>query len=404
MQEIMKNLLLKNINIKIISLFLAIILWFYVIGGENPIIERFIDIPLNISNLSAGLSLREIPTNISIGIKGPKNLVNNLSSGEIVGIIDFSEIKEPGIYKLKIEVKPPNRIEIIRVIPAEISVMVEQILTKTVEVEYDLIGIPEKGYSLADEPKITPERVNITGPSSILEKVKQVVLVIDISGINKDLTKQGILKAIDMSGKEIREIKIEPDVVEVSIFLTEGYPTKLLLVKPRITGKPAPGYFISQILITPEELEIMGNFHQLNRLEWLETIPIDVNGITKTLSVKVPSLLEEGLNIIGEQNSLIEVTIQVQESIISRTIKGIPVNLKNVSPFLSCQINPSAVDITIEGRYMLINEIKEEEIKAWVEFNDEILEQQTLPVKVQLPEEINLIEINPSEVVILFNK
>ncbi|GAB4113853.1 MAG: hypothetical protein Kow00103_06590 [Candidatus Caldatribacteriota bacterium] len=367
-------------------------------------IESFIDIPLDISNLAAGLSLREIPTNISVGIKGPKNIVNNLSSGEMVGIIDFSEIKEPGIYKLKIDVKPPNRTEIIRVIPAEISVIVEQILTKTVAVEYDLIGIPEKGYSLAGEPKIMPERVNITGPSSILEKVKQVVLVIDISGINKDLTEQGTLKAIDMSGKEIREIKIEPDTVEFSIFLTEGYPTKLLLVKPRITGKPAPGYFIFQILITPEELEIMGNFHQLNQMEWLETIPIDVNGITKTLSVKVPPLLEEGLSIIGEQNSLIEVTIQVQESIISRTIKEIPVNLKNVSPFLSCQIKPSVVDLTIEGRYRLINEIKEEEIEAWVEFNDEILDQQTLPVKVQLPEEVKLIEINPSEVVFLINK
>jgi len=43
--------LLKNIDIKILSLFLAIILWLYVASGENPVVENFIDAPIIINNL-----------------------------------------------------------------------------------------------------------------------------------------------------------------------------------------------------------------------------------------------------------------------------------------------------------------------------------------------------------------
>ena len=37
-----KNWFLKNIDIKLLSLFLAIILWLYIASGENIIVENFI--------------------------------------------------------------------------------------------------------------------------------------------------------------------------------------------------------------------------------------------------------------------------------------------------------------------------------------------------------------------------
>jgi YbbR domain-containing protein len=70
----LKNWFFKNIDIKLLSLFLAIILWLYIAGGENPIVENFIDISLAQNNLSEDLVIKEFPVNVSIGIKGPKNI------------------------------------------------------------------------------------------------------------------------------------------------------------------------------------------------------------------------------------------------------------------------------------------------------------------------------------------
>ncbi|HCL90664.1 MAG TPA: hypothetical protein DHW70_05030, partial [Candidatus Atribacteria bacterium] len=130
----LKNWFLKNIDIKLLSLFFAIILWLYIAGGENPIVENFIDISLTQINLSEGLVIKEFPANVSVGIKGPKNIINNLSSHQINGIVNFSEISKEGIYKLKVEVEPPKKTQITRVIPSEIKVEVEKVLTKEVEV------------------------------------------------------------------------------------------------------------------------------------------------------------------------------------------------------------------------------------------------------------------------------
>ncbi|MEE8564629.1 MAG: CdaR family protein [Atribacterota bacterium] len=400
----LKNWFLKNIDIKLLSIFLAIILWLYIAGGENPTVENFIDISLTQTNLGEDLVIKEFPTNVSVGIKGPKNIINNISSHQINGIVNFSEISKEGLYKLEVEVTPPKNTQITRIIPSEIKVEVEKVLTKEVEVEYSLIGVPEKGYSLTDEPQLNPSKVKIISAQSVLENIKQIICAIDISGIKEDLSKKINVKAVDVNGNEVKEVKIEPDIVEVSISLTRGYPEKQLTVKPKIIGKPAPGYYISEILSNPHEIKIFGNYSKISYIEFLETIPIDVSGITKTLSVKVPPALEEGLNIVEGEVELIEVTIQVKEVIIQKILKNIPVVPQNLSPFVSCEIKPEVVDITVEGKNILIDKLEEENIKAFVKFTDNFKVEQKVKVQTDLPEGISLIKVEPEEVTVLINK
>lgn len=400
----LKNWFLKNIDIKLLSLFLAIILWLYIAGGENPMVENFIDISITQTNLGEDLVIKEFPTNVSVGIRGPKNIINNISSHQINGIVNFSEISKEGLYKLKVEVTPPKNTQITRIIPSEIKVEVEKVLTKEVEVEYSLIGVPEKGYSLTDEPQFNPSKVKIIGAQSVLENVKQIVCTIDISGIKEDLSRKIKVKAVDVNGNEIKEVKVEPDIVGVSISLTQGYPEKQLTVKPKIIGKPAPGYYISEILSNPDEIKIFGNYSKIGNIEFLETIPIDVSGITKTLSVKVPPALEEELNIVEGEIELIEVTIQVKEVIIQKILKNISVIPQNLSPFVSCEIKPEVVDITVEGKNVLIDQLEEENIKAFVKFTDNFRVEQKVKVQVDIPEGISLIEVEPEEVTVLINK
>ena len=63
--------------------------------------------------------------------------------------------------------------------------------------------------------------------------------------------------------------------------------------------------------------------------------------------MKVPPVLEEGLNIAEGEVELIEVTIQVKETIIQKILKNISVEPQNFSPFVSFEIIPKVVDITV---------------------------------------------------------
>lgn len=120
--------------------------------------------------------------------------------------------------------------------------------------------------------------------------------------------------------------------------------------------------------------------------------------------MKVPPTLGEGLNIAEGEVELIEVAIQVKEAIIEKTLKNVPVLPQNISPFVSCEIKPEVVDITVEGENVLIDKLKIENIKAFVEFTDDFRVEQKVKVQVDLPEGISLIEVEPEEVTVLINK
>jgi len=398
-----KKWLLKNIEIKIFSLFLAIILWVYVASGQNPIVENYIDVSLTVKNLEENLAIKEIPDNISIGVKGPRDVLSNLSSNQIAGIIDLINITEAGNYKLQIETEVPQRVKVTRIIPSEIKVEIDRILTEVMEVNYSLIGTPKKGYSLSGAPIFNQDSIKVTGAQSKLDLVKQILCPIDISNIEEDRLVNVKLEVHDINDTEVEGLTIEPEIIEVAISVTEGYPQKYLEVKPRIVGKPASGYYISQILVNPDMINIYGNYSKINDLQYLETIPIDVNGITKTLSVKVSPALSEGIYLVEGETALTEVNIQIKENIIQKTIIDVPIMIKNASPFISFNLEPQFTDVTIEGKSDLVEKISSEDIEVFVEFVDDLETDQQVKLKAMLPEKINLIKINPEEVNLKIN-
>ena len=138
-------------------------------------------------------------------------------------------------------------------------------------------------------------------------------------------------------------------------------------------------------------------------MEFLETIPIDVNGITKTLAVKVPPVLVEGLYILEGEPQLTEVNIQVKENIIQKTLRDVPIKIENRSPFISCDIEPQNAEIIIEGKNILIDEIEKEDIKVFVEFTENLKINQEIKLEVQLPEGVSLIKVEPEEVNLKIN-
>ena len=121
--------------------------------------------------------------------------------------------------------------------------------------------------------------------------------------------------------------------------------------------------------------------------------------ITRIIPSDVKVDLERVLTQIVE-----EVTIQVKESIIQKILKNIPVIPQDLSPFVSCEIEPKVVDVIVEGQNILIESIKEEDIKAFVGLTDSFQVEQKVKVQIVLPEGISLIKIEPEEVMVIINK
>jgi len=397
-----KKWLLNNLDIKLLALAMAIILWFYISSEYNISTERYYDIEIRPINLNSNLSIKEIRDKVSVGIQGPKNILENMSSQKIVGTVDLQHIEEDGEYQLSVNVIKPKNTDIIKIIPNEVRVFVEEILEREYEVVYNLIGLPERGYSLEDEPEILPRKVTVTGPDSMLNKIGQVRIDIDISSISEDFSRVETVVIYNENNVVLNNLTIQPETVLVSIRVGEGYPEKILTIKPRIIGKPAPGFFVSKIEAIPNYLRIYGNYSKIINLEFLETIPIDVNGISKTLTVKVPPIVGEDIYLVDEQETLVEVQIQVEEKEEEQLFQNIPIKLREASPFLNYQLNPETVDVKVGGKYSNMKNTTREDIRVFVDLSD--TEKEKVKTEIELPSGINLIQVIPEEVMISIKK
>ena len=94
----MKNIISKNIGLKLLSVLLALILWLTVMNVEDPTITQTIsDIPVQIINdeviKSRGYGYTvESGEKIDIRVKGRRSVVTNITADDFTAVADFSAV------------------------------------------------------------------------------------------------------------------------------------------------------------------------------------------------------------------------------------------------------------------------------------------------------------------------
>ncbi len=182
-----KNVLTKNIWLKLTSFVLAITLWFFVIlSGRSGII---LDVPVMYDNIPPDLEVVDFPKTVSIHVEGQEQILKNLKQNEISAMVDLHDAKTGrNFYTLSPEnVNLPRTVEVTNIDPQTIGLTIERQFKKTVSVQPSIEGLPEKGFVIL-EIKVDPEILILEGPRSIVSRINNVKTEpIDINGLNRDL-------------------------------------------------------------------------------------------------------------------------------------------------------------------------------------------------------------------------
>lgn len=182
-----KNVLTKNIWLKLTSFVLAITLWFFVIlSGRSGII---LDVPVMYDNIPTDLEVVDFPKTVSIHVEGQEQILKNLKQNEISAVVDLHDAKTGrNFYTLSPEnVNLPRTVEVTNIDPQTIGLTIERQFKKTVSVQPSIEGLPEKGFVIL-EIKVDPEILILEGPRSIVSRINNVKTEpIDINGLNRDL-------------------------------------------------------------------------------------------------------------------------------------------------------------------------------------------------------------------------
>lgn len=209
-----KKRIFSDIGLKILSVALAMSLWFFVAyRGQS---EMAIDVPLEFKDVPKGLEiLRQNVKKVSLNISGHERLLKALRPMDVRVVIDMSKAKkgEAVYYFDKGNVIIPRTIKVQRIEPVSVRVTLDESTSKTVPVKAYVVGTPEKGYRIK-AIDIKPSQVEIEGAKTEIARISLLrTETIDVTGMDLDMTQN---VRINTNGRNIR-IKASEVTVKINI-------------------------------------------------------------------------------------------------------------------------------------------------------------------------------------------
>src|SRR5208283_829099 len=198
----MKKILFSNPGLKILSVVLAISMWIFVTyRGQS---EMAVDVPIGFKNMPKGLELlRESAKMVALNLRGQERLLKSLKPMDINVVIDLSNAKrgETTYYLDKNAVIVPGTVEILRVEPTSVRVVLDESMVKTLPVKASILGSPEKGFKIA-LVDVKPAAVTVEGART--ELAGMAVLrteAVDVTGLDADISET---VRLNINGRNIR--------------------------------------------------------------------------------------------------------------------------------------------------------------------------------------------------------
>ncbi len=180
------------------ALAMAVTLWLFALNRYTGNITEMVDVEIQMPPEYTMLS--QSANNIIINLKGPQNIIDQVSTliadNKIKAMCQISskidEANDPikkTITISKENLNLPDNIKIESLYPNKVDVMFSRLKKKYLHVQLRKNGQPANGYTIENE-FLYPSEVEVTGPASILKSVHHInTTPINIEGITSKKNK-----------------------------------------------------------------------------------------------------------------------------------------------------------------------------------------------------------------------
>lgn len=237
----MKKFFKTDLALKIASVVIAIVMWFYVVQVQSPEIETTItEVPVSFTQKEAleakGLTvLKDKEHTIDIKLRGRRKVIVDVNNTNITVLADVSKIDSPGTHSVATNVVLPiGGVEIVKKTPAALDIEVDELMTKELEVQAALTGEPEEGYVLGSVT-LEPSVITVKGPRTVVEGISSLKVSADLTGKNADVTGVAPVQVYGSNEKEIKSpyITLSAETVQVTCPILK---TRTVSVYPSLSG------------------------------------------------------------------------------------------------------------------------------------------------------------------------
>ena len=405
------NKFTMDIGWKLLSLVIAIGLWFMVINTENPLETRSYTANIQLQNEEALFERGYVVVNedeitstrVTVRLRGQRLALDTLSqsSTKVQAVVDLDNV----IYSYNGEpVSVPVKIVIPSVVNDSFEILSKSIQTITVDIQpyinkdFEVKAVVNNSDSdtvqLANAVA-SPGTVTVYGAKSVVNSIAEVR-----AEVNPEILEDGMVittapVAYDAEGNVVDKVTFSSNELSVKIGMDE---MKSVRVAVDITGRAAEGYEVTGIYVSPDTVDVAGKASDLAGVSIIRLPDIDVTGIDSNIikEFSVEDYLPEGLRVIGADGSdKITVTVSVEEE----TTKEIVIPAESIAvegtleEGLSAHIAGNDMTITISGAGSVISTVEADDIKAYVDVDGyEAGVYSDVDVQFELPDGVSLVE------------
>lgn len=283
----MKKRILNNLGLKLISVLLAVVVWFLVVMSNNPKDSvSFSNVQVVLTNtelLDAEDKFYEVLDNsdrIRVTVEAPRSVVRELSASDIVAEADVSKLTEVNTIAISYRVLNEG-VEILNITGSRdvVRLNVEDRQREWVNVQCNTVGEVAEGYIIAGTT-FDQTRIEVSGPKSAVESIAYAGLEIDVSGATTNVIGNVDIRFYDAEDNLVDDTHIvknsENMHVEVRVLATKEVPVEL-----NPSGIPAEGYLANGVVeCEPSTVMIAGTLSALadiNRISIPEK-ELDITG------------------------------------------------------------------------------------------------------------------------------
>ncbi|MCC8015196.1 MAG: hypothetical protein LIO87_08365 [Eubacterium sp.] len=367
--ERIKGFFKTNISFKIFSLIFAFVMWFIVMSSLNPSETKTYSVTLTVNGAEdlaesdlVCLNLEELQSQVvRVKIKATRPDLNSLDNNKdkLTAMIDLGRLTsyaEEDLSKgFNVSVIPnlsvySSSYEIVGYSPSGLTAELDRLVEFTVPIRVSVLNETEAGYIHGDlVPSVST--VTVKGPETLADTVAYASLEVDLSGLTYDTAASVMPVLYDEDGKAVDTnlFTVDSGSIDVAVeIMKEG---EVRVEAPQFTGSAASGYSVTDVIVEPEILKVLG---KENAQTGTITLPsVNINGAAETIEriFNVEELLaEKGLEAASDEFKNVKVQIVIeQEDPAVVVIPGSAISITGLGEGLELGEALSGVSIEVYG-------------------------------------------------------
>lgn len=260
----MKNKLLHNWGLKLISALFALLLWGVVTYINDPVVPyRISNIPVKLVNTNLVTRegkvyeiLDESDVISVVTITGKRSIIEPLTESDIIATADFANMTPQGTIPIQFTTqKYYNQIQGIKGSTDTVKVRIEEKRSTSLALKIVTGGEVSEGYIVGDATA-DQNLVRVSGPESIISRIDRAEAEVTVTGFTSDIDTDADIRLYDAEGVELDTDHVIMNIKSVHVGV-EILQTKRVGLSFETVGTPANGYQLTgEITSSPDSVMI----------------------------------------------------------------------------------------------------------------------------------------------------